>query len=480
VAANTGDIAFSVFSEFGFQIHTLPPETDGTVVALTVGDDQLRGRRLPPTDPDGFSRVAEYLADPVTGLPDPTRYQTADATNYKPSLGLDYVGQPAIGVGTDRFGGYIGGGASAFFSDMLGNKFLGVAIQAQGTVKDVGGQVVYQDVGDRWNWAVGASHIPYLLLSQQYAFNPNDGTTSLSLFYQRILVSSLSGQLAYPFSSTRRLEFSGGLVRYGIDLEEEAYIYDQFGRLLYGQRIDRDDLEPAATTLAEGSAAWVVDNSFFGFTSPIRGRRSRFEVGATVGDQHFFTVIADWRRYWQPDRNLTVALRGLHYGRYGTITTPQDKFNVVQPLFLGFESLIRGYATESFENDECVRSAEEAGSSGTSTCPVYSRLFGQRLGVVNLELRMPLLGVEEYGILTFPYIPTEFVIFQDAGIAWSKDDELAWSADASSGKRVPVFSTGIGARFNILGALILEAYYAKPWQREFKGAHWGFQLQPGW
>ena len=35
-----------------------------------------------------------------------------------------------------------------------------------------------------------------------------------------------------------------------------------------------------------------------------------------------------------------------------------------------------------------------------------------------LELRMPLLGVPQLGLLTFPFLPTELVLFADAGMAW--------------------------------------------------------------
>jgi hypothetical protein len=45
---------------------------------------------------------------------------------------------------------------------------------------------------------------------------------------------------------------------------------------------------------------------------------------------------------------------------------------------------------------------------------------------------------------------------------------------------VPVFSTGVSARFNVMGFMILEAYYALPFQRPTKGWHWGFQVSPGW
>jgi hypothetical protein len=45
---------------------------------------------------------------------------------------------------------------------------------------------------------------------------------------------------------------------------------------------------------------------------------------------------------------------------------------------------------------------------------------------------------------------------------------------------VPVFSAGISSRFNLFGYMVLEAYYAFPFQRPERGAHFGFQIAPGW
>jgi hypothetical protein len=36
------------------------------------------------------------------------------------------------------------------------------------------------------------------------------------------------------------------------------------------------------------------------------------------------------------------------------------------------------------------------------------------------------------------------------------------------------------ARINLLGFAVFEAYYAYPFQRPDRGAHFGFQLAPGW
>ena len=100
--------------------------------------------------------------------------------------------------------------------------------------------------------------------------------------------------------------------------------------------------------------------------------------------------------------------------------------------------------------------------------------------MTSIEARIPLLGVEQYGLFNFSFVPTELVLFTDAGLAWDEDHPptLEWSR--SGNQRVPVVSSGVSARFNVLGFMILEAYYAYPWQRPTKGGHWGFQIAPGW
>ncbi len=487
VAANTGRIAYSVFDSLEFHIFALEPGTPGEVVAV-AGDAQGQpGRKLPPANPDRFSRVATYLADAETGLFAPGAFPVAESDDYDSSLSLDYVGQPTIGVGTDNFGNYVGGGASAYFSDMLGNRVLGVAIQAQGTFKDIGGQVFYANLADRWNWAVGGGRIPYLFGYYRYEAEPildDNGNQIgsqpyLGLYRYRVFVTTASGQLAYPFSQTRRVEFSGGVTRYSYDIELDKYYTDQFGRFLGSyDRVNLDDETPAPLNVFEASTALVGDNAFFGFVSPIRGGRYRLEVAQSFGTVNFTTVIADWRRYYSPTKNLTLGVRGLHYGRYGLPAeeTSIDSFGLLRPLFLGYETLVRGYAYESFSNNECATSDP----TNTGACPTFDRLFGQQLGVASVEARIPFIGVEQYGIINFPFLPTELVLFADAGLAWDEQHKptLEWSR--SSSERVPVVSTGVSARFNILGFLVLEAYYAYPWQRPDKGWHWGFQVAPGW
>ena len=91
--------------------------------------------------------------------------------------------------------------------------------------------------------------------------------------------------------------------------------------------------------LFKASPAFVGDSSVFGFVSPVRGTRYRYEVDSMTGDLRFQTLLADWRKYFFL-RPLTFAVRGLHYGRYGR---DGDNFNVLSPIDLGQSWLVRGY-----------------------------------------------------------------------------------------------------------------------------------------
>ena len=109
------------------------------------------------------------------------------------------------------------------------------------------------------------------------------------------------------------------------------------------------------------------------------------------------------------------------------------------------------------------------------------RLLGSKLAIANFEIRIPVFGVPEYGLFNVPFLPLTLAPFVDAGVAWTGNTRPSFSANSSDTQyRTPVVSTGLSARFNVLGYAILEAYYAHPFQRPGKGWVWGFQLVPGW
>ena len=263
---------------------------------------------------------------------------------------------------------------------------------------------------------------------------------------------------------------------------------------------DEDDLPaPPDVHMFSASPAYVGDNSFFGFTSPVSGQRFRYEMSPTVGTLSFVTANVDHRRYFFFNP-VTLAVRGMHYGYY---LGDENDTRLRDGIFMGREWLIRGYSYESYEvSEECP---ETGGATAFDACPALHRLFGSRIAVANFEARLPLIGVEEFGLINFPYLPTELAAFFDAGMAWCGSDapvspessfgsaarcgpdengENAEDTDVTfsttSGERVPVFSAGVSSRFNILGYVILEVYYAYPFQRPDKGWHFGFNMAPGW
>ncbi len=169
-------------------------------------------------------------------------------------------------------------------------------------------------------------------------------------------------------------------------------------------------------------------------------------------------------------------MRALHYGRYGDGATN----GLLNPLYLGYGSLVRGYTSSSFDDASAYGAFRD-------------RLFGSRIGLASAELRLPLLGVPGFGLLSFPYLPTELTLFADAGMAWgaireqrifdTEGDEIGGPLSESK----PIFSTGISARINVLGALIVEPYYAFPLSRYGADGDlptgrgvFGFNFTPGW
>ena len=82
------------------------------------------------------------------------------------------------------------------------------------------------------------------------------------------------------------------------------------------------------------------DYSTFGFTSPIAGVRYRFEAAPVFGGLTFGSPLADYRRYLFV-RPVTVAVRGLRYGRYGV---DAERSDWLQSLFLGYGSRVRRYS----------------------------------------------------------------------------------------------------------------------------------------
>jgi outer membrane protein assembly factor BamA len=263
-------------------------------------------------------------------------------------------------------------------------------------------------------------------------------------------------------SKVQRLEVSGGARRIGFDSELETQLFSP----ITGEFLDRQVEElprPGAINLGEAAAALVYDSSIMGATGPLLGRRFRFEYTQMAGTLTFGGLLADYRRYFMPVRPFTLALRGIHYGRYGA----DAEDSRLPPLYLGYQGLVRGYDFSSFSANEC-------NSIDMTTCEAFDRLNGSRLAIGGAELRFPLLGLFSRNSFYGPF-PIEMALFADAGLAWTRDTRPVFAG----GDRDWARSAGVALRVNVFGFAVAEVDFVRPLDRSRKGWLWQFGLTQG-
>ncbi len=455
IARETGRMMFAVFEAGLYSVYALDIDEIETKPVDLPATYEMYAGILPPAEAHEQTIVNRYLADIEGGLITDREFPSS---RYSPRLELDFIGSTGIGVAVSPFGTGIVGGASLFWSDMLGDHNLVTAVEAMGTWRDIGGVIGYSNLSRRTNWSASISRIP-IPFGYTYFSDAEDADFILHRRLERIYYNTISATAHHPLSMTRRFEVGGGYTRIGFHVEEDQFRYVG-GIPVSAERVTLDS--PQGLDLFEASVAYVGDNSFFGFTSPVRGQRFRFQVGGTAGSLQFYNLRADFRRYEMPFRPLTLAFRAMHYGRYG----PDSESERLRQIFLGQSYYIRGYNINSLTVDEF-------NSMG-------HKLIGSRIGVINFEARVPLFGVDRFGLINFPFLPTELSLFVDGGIAWASDRSPEFDFARQAESQIPVFSTGVSTRVNLLGAFIMEIYYAYPFQRPDRGAHFGFQIFPGW
>ena len=457
-----------------------PAETDTTDAPGPPSADTARtAGLLPAPAAPGEGLIASNLRDPTTGLPAAsTEYETSD---YDPTLSLEGISR-ASGVGVSvggPFGGGLAGGIGIQFGDMLGHRSLNVAVQAQGSFRDIGGGVSYMNRRGQLNWGGALSHTPLIFSANTVPLRNEGQLTGLASVVQRAFITSASGNASYPLDPTRRFEFSLGGTRYGFgtNVRTAGLVPDGTEETLEDRFGGRDP-----KYLATANAAYVRDFTTNGLTGPLQGGRWRVGVTPTVGSKNFVTARADVRRYFYAEP-FTVAFQALHVGNYGASFS--DEFGIGNE-YIGYpygQGFVRGYSVQSIangirENGGCTRVPD---APTASPCAEIDRLFGTRALTTRAEIRIPLLGPERLSLIPFRYLPTTLAPFVDAGVTWTNDEgpDLFTFETESADTTIPVVSTGVSARFNILGSFLLEAYYARPFQRRDTTWELGFRVSPG-
>lgn len=467
LASNAGTLVFSAFSDGMYSLRRL--EGPATLAGTTVsGPAPANVATLPP--PSGATgEVATMLKDKQRGLSSGESFTTS---KYSPSLSLDYIAPPTIAVGASNYGSLIAGGTTLAWSDLLGEHNLYTTIQTTAStdggsfLNNLAAVIGYQNQERRWSWGASIGQVPLVSGAFSETLGQVGGRLVVedqsSLYWQ--INRELLGFIAYPFNRAQRVEFAGGYRRISFDAEQQIDVYDLgTGQLLAHEKRDVDT--PDSLNLGTAASAFVFDTAVFGGTSPVAGRRYRFEVAGNAGSLNFGTFLGDFRQYFQVGPKLSLAGRLLHFGRYGG----DSEDSRLQPLYVGYDSLVRGYDAGSFSASECGLTFQQTGS-----CPVFDQLLGTRVAVANAEVRVPILGVR--GLVPSPGAPPlETAIFYDAGVAWTSSDKPRFLG----GSRRAVTSYGTSVRVNLLGFAVAQISLVHPSQRPTKNWLWEFSFLPG-
>jgi hypothetical protein len=455
--ARTGRLVFSVFEDDGHALYVLDPDR---VVSLVPPEATFAAARIPGvqrTDGD----VARLLADFTRGLPEDAATEAPEP--YSRSLSLDTIGQPTIAGSVNSLGTQVRGSVSAFFSDMLGDRALGVQGQVGGSWADLGGEVVYVNRKHRWNWAASAAVSPYSVGYLTRADDAATGNPIVQEVVERQTSRGVTAAAAFPLNVSTRFEVNGAAqhITFTREIRTEEYSA-QTRRLIEVTEREFTDADPL--NLAQAGVALVYDTTFFGATAPVFGARSRLAMTESTGTMKYRTVVLDWRRYFMPKRPVTFAVRALHVARYGT----DSESGRLVDLYLGHPEYVHGYGVGTFGPAEC------RDTSVGAECDVFNSLVGSRLAVVNLEVRAPLKSLFT-GELEYGRFPVDLAAFVDTGVAWTKDSQPAFAG----GDRGAVRSVGGAVRANLFGFLVLEIAASRPLDRVERGLRWQVSMKPG-
>jgi hypothetical protein len=383
----------------------------------------------------------------------------------------DYIARPTIGYTRDNFGRGFYGGSAISLSDILGNHTLIFGAFVNGRISEAMVNATYVNQTHRLNWAVSAGQEPYYFLEPSRILadsGPNPGDATFVTNLRRIVSRSIQGFGYYPLSRFQRVEVGLEATTISDRLQQIFEPYNPQTGLATDDPYSKEISLPGASYVAP-SAALTFDNSLPGWVGPFYGRRWRIQASQTIGGWRFFEGLLDYRRYDKLIGPITLATRGLYFGRMGR---DADRFRI----FLGSTDLLRGNTSGSYYRNEC-RTTDPNTQTG---CVELDRLVGTQLAVGSAELRFPIMTPDMH-ILPSAFPPIEGALFYDIGLAWNEGNSIKWSRSASdnpTGVRTPLQTLGASFRMNLFNFVILRLDYSIPQERRAIKGYWTLSLGP--
>ncbi|MFD0794113.1 tolB protein precursor [Mucilaginibacter litoreus] len=510
------DVVYSYYKSQKYSVYNAKA-SDFKPVTVDAGNTDYTAALLPPPKAVGVDLINSNLnnflayrripADSIHSIP------------YRPKFKLDALASSGIGVGVNSlYGAGLSSGVQGIFSDILGRNQIYAGAAVNGEIYDFGASVLYVNQEGRWNFGLGGSHIPYQSGYYSSAFTTrNIGGTDVPVYEERTDIirtfeDAVQGFASYPFSRTLRAEIGASASHYSYRVDRYSSYYDyqtvtdaqgnEFTNIGYQvdfqkHKISREQflsemgIDLRSFQIYGLSTALIGDDSYFGIAAPLNGHRFRLEAEYNVGTYQFFSPTVDLRKYVRV-APVTFAARLYGYGRFG------DNTENLYPLYIGYPFLIRGYESQSFYNAK----------NSTNNNFTIDQLSGNRIAVANFEVRLPFTGPEKLAAIKSKFLFTDLNLFFDAGLAWNKGDKITLGKtnpefvrndvvkdrdgnpvlddqgnqqQISVYSRVPALSAGISLRVNFFGAIILEPYYAIPFNRtDVKTGVFGLNFTPGW
>lgn len=372
----SGALAFTAFDKGGWDVHivddveTLASRTE----VAAQGEAPERGR------PPAFAEV-----------PGDSAYAAKDASRR---LGLNML-SGAVGFGSNV--GFAGQ-SQIWLSDIFGDRNLVISADVYGDITESNLAVAYYNLGHRLQYGLQAFQF-----RDDFGFFtlPDSAGFHSQIFRGAALIGSLP--------KNRFLRVEGTI--------EGAAVEDR----IIAQSYDTDSVTVAnkgVSYYAAPSVALVYDNSIFGGTGPLAGRRMRLDVETTFGDLRSTMLLADLRSYGYIGRLSAFARRVAVGGTYG------DNARLFR---LGGPFTFRGAD--------------------------YGEMAGTRAAFANLELRFSV----------FPRLSVLYVVpFVDVAAAWNDTDSFRF-ASSEGGWRLQGARAAYGIGFRLgLGGLVLRHDIGQP------------------
>lgn len=307
------------------------------------------------------------------------------------------------------------------FSDVLGNHRLIGQTSLQIDVKNSDYGLAYFYLKERMDFGIQAFHTARFLYRSTFFGD------ELYRFRNFGLITSAS----YPFDRFYRMDLGLSLLK------------------VSSENLDNFLIPAETTTYILPSISFVHDNVLWGYTSPIEGTRYNLtafsDPGIVKSNQSFFSLTADYRKYFRFWFDNSFVFRISGGSSFGANA---------QRFFVGGTE---NWINRTFKTGGIPISSASDFAFLTPALPLrgydYAEQMGTKYGLVNLELRVPIIRYLLTGGLPLFFQNILGVAFVDAGSAWDDTKKLKFIGTNEFGDTVTkdlLLGTGVGFRVYML------------------------------